>query len=502
MGIETARLTMHQARGNVGAHENKAYVMTQILNAILSILFALCESIFQTLGDIAVSAVTPRRKTEYNATFGQVDEQFGRNGAGFWVGTHWSTTILESHNHLICFGGSGSKKSSCVGFPMLLKSRETSYIIHDSAREFLNGTATDFHNNGYKVVVYDYDNVDQSISFNVLAKCTSESDVYRMAKVLIKNSLHGGEYDYWAQSAEEIIGFFSYLLWLYADKPQVTLPSVTHMIQVFSYNPEAIDTWLLKHCVDSRIISRYKALVATPEKTLQCSLATAKNALAIFNDPSIAKLVSTDGLNFESFRREKTVLFICGSPAKAEYCRSISAIFFESFFATMLTDVPPKDSLGITLCIDEAATMNLVTLPKALELGRKFRISIATLWQDQHQIEHLYGKHQAANILANSKLKIFMPSGIPLETCIMLKNLLGKFQFIDQDGITRTKELLNEQEIFQLKQILVLNGNNKPLLVEPKPYFEDKKLFRRTQVPQFQFTNAKPVEPPALIQFE
>jgi type IV secretory pathway TraG/TraD family ATPase VirD4 len=107
------------------------------------------------------------------------------------------------------------------------------------------------------------------------------------------------------------------------------------------------------------------------------------------------------------------------------------------------------------------------------------------LWQDYNQIEHIYGSNQAANIFANSKFKVFMPSGQPLATCRMLQELLGKYQYETDNGVTKTRELLTAQEIFQLKEILLLNGNNKPLLLKPLPYFLNSTLKGYAELPLY-----------------
>jgi type IV secretory pathway TraG/TraD family ATPase VirD4 len=334
-----------------------------------------------------------------------------------------------------------------------------------------------------------------------LAKCQSESDVFKLAQVQVKNSLDGSTYDYWAQSGEQMIGFFAYALFLYAKPEHVNFANVLNMIQVFSYDAKRIDRWMVA-TKDERLINRYKSLVATPEKTLLSTLATATNSLAIYNNPNIAAITSRDTLPFDEFRKQKTILYICGSPSTIQFSKSVSASFFESFFSHILQKLPDKGTLPITFLIDEAATMRLGSLPKILELGRKYSVSVATLWQDFNQVEHIFGKNEAANIFANSKLKVFMPSGQPLATCKMLQELLGKYSYTDEKEVLKTRELLTAQEIFQLQEILLLNGNNKPLLLEPMPFFESTKLRKLTELPVHDIQNTVPLSEPTFLNFD
>ena len=473
-----------------------------VIKFIFETLESIVSGILEASFDIIKALLTKERKTEYTAEFGQLNDQLQRKGGGFRIGYKWGNDLLDSNNHLICLGGSGSKKSTCVCFNTLLQSNDSSYVVFDCSRELYNGTAAYKYSNGndYNVYKFDLDNYMESIGFNWIQKCDSESDVSRFSQVLIKNSIEDAPYDYWAQSSENLISFFTYVLSLYAEPEYVNMANVLNMIQVFSFDPKRIDRWIIG-TGNERLINRYKSIVSTPEKTLQSSIATATNTLAIYNNPNIAAITSKDTLSFDEFRTRKTILYINGSPSMIQYAKGICACFFESFFAHILQNLPGKNDLNITFLIDECATMKLLTLPKILELGRKYRISVATLWQDYGQIEHIYGNNQASNILANSKLKAFMPSGQPLATCKMLEALLGRYSFRDDKDILRTRELLNAQEIFQLKKILLLNGNNKPLLIEPHPYFESAKLRRLAELPIHQITNPVPLQVPPFLNF-
>jgi len=451
--------------------------------------------------DLVGNLISNERKTEYSAEFGVISEQLLRDGDGFRIGFKWGNTAHEANSHLICFGGSGSRKSTCICFNTLLQSHSTSYIVHDCNRELFNGTGAYLSSIGYKVYVLDYDDYTKSIGFNALHKCKSETDISRTAQVIVKNALEGAAADYWSQSAENMIAFFAFALWKYAPKEYSNFANVLNMLEVFSFDAERLDRWVV-NTADESLVNRYKAIVAVPEKTRLSTLATATNALAVYRASRIAAITSTDSIDFDVFRKEKSVLYLCSSPAMSTYARNVSACFFDSFFAHLLSRLPGKGDLGITFLIDEAGSMRLTnSLPKVLELGRKFRLSVATLWQDYGQVEHIFGKNEASNILANSRLKVYMPSGQPLATCRMLQDLLGKYQYETENGGTKVRELLTAQEIFQLRQLLVLNGNNKPLLIDPAPYFENPKLRMLAEMPVLDVTGNWKLSEPQLLTF-
>ena len=455
--------------------------MIQLINNLFGVLFSILESIISGICDLAVTAIPSKRKEGYTADFGKTSDMLSKNGNGFSIG-EWSNTLKESHNHMICIGGSGSKKSTSIVYNTILTTNNASLIITDPSKELLNGTAAALAEKGYKILVLDYNNGEKSEGFSVLLKSTSYTDVYKIANTLVRNSLEGSSYDYWSQSAEAAIAFFCKYLVGNAPREYVNLPNVLHLLRVFSHSPKLIDVLMVK--TDANLLSEYKALVATPDKTLQSTLATAKNALRIYETPDIAKITSYNTIDFAAFRKEKCALYICSSASDSFLYRAITATFFESFFSFILSKDPSYAGMPIKFIIDEAATIK-ISLSQALALTRKYHVSIATFWQDYEQIENIYGKHESSNILSNSQLKVFMPSGQPLHTCKMLSELLGKYSYDTDAGQTKIRELLTPQEIHGLKKVLVLNGNKQPLLIEPKQYFEIGKLKKMTELPRF-----------------
>ncbi len=454
--------------------------MIQVITFAFDLLLAIITQIIEVFGDFMVAAVRSRRKTVFNADFGKPEAQLNRSGNGFYIG-EFCTTEAQMYSHLICFGGTGSYKTSSVCIPILLHATKNSYVIHDPAKQAFNSTASHLAAKGYKILQLNYDDYTQSCRFNVLQKCRSETDVYQAINVITKNIYSGTSYDYWAKSAEDAIGFFAFILFSYAEPQYINLANVAHMIEVFSFGPEQIDTWLAPRA-SPRIINKYKSLIATPEKTLQSTLATAKSILQVYQIESFATITCSDEIDFSLFSKQKCALFICGSPKTAELGKGISASLFDSFFAHLMSHLPESDALGITFLLDEASLMTL-SLSQVLSLGRKHKIAVASLWQNYNQIIHKYGTHEAENIYSNNYIKAFMPSGQALATCRMISELLGKYTYIDEFGKEKNRELLNPQEIFQLDKVLVLQGNKKPLLLNPSPYFENPRLLALTKKP-------------------
>src|SRR5580692_8935666 len=96
-----------------------------LLNGIVTLIKAIFNGSFELLSEL----LSHKQTADYSAEFGHINDQLQKKGGGFRVGYDWGNSLEESHSHMICLGGSGSKKSSCICFPMLLQSHESSYVI-------------------------------------------------------------------------------------------------------------------------------------------------------------------------------------------------------------------------------------------------------------------------------------------------------------------------------------------------------------------------------------
>jgi type IV secretory pathway TraG/TraD family ATPase VirD4 len=472
--------------------------MTQLLQIILNIVTSVFEFCIDIFCEIGVAVIPAKRKQNYNADFGKAVEILDTDGAGFQVCT-WSTSMKASNSHAICIGATGSHKSTSTCFIQLLKAHTGSYVIHDCTREIFTATAPALAQAGYIIKVLDYTS-ENSEAFNFLAKCKTIIDVEKGIATIFSNNI-AGHPDYWTQSAEAITCFFAKVLWRHADKQFVHMASVLNMLHVFSFGAEEfIDAWIVRHCTLQEI-NEYKSFCSTPPNTMQSTLSTAKTVLSIYANENIQRLSSFDTISFQDFRSSKVALFLCSSPGTAHHFRSISASFITSFFNHILDHLPAQNDLNITFLLDESSLLK-IPLSSFLSLSRKFKVSVLTLWQDYNQIEHLYGKFEASNIFSNSALKIFMPGFKPLDTCMMLEKLLGRYSVLDEDGSTqRTLDLLSAQEIYQLNKILVLNGHNKPILLPVVPYFKQRSLNKLLQLPASNTTTKLPTGQPPILQF-
>lgn len=475
--------------------------MIRLVHIILGLIAELFNTILGMIGDGIVEAVPSRRKEGYDADFGKLRDVLVKDGGGFYIGCDYSTGVKASHEHLICLGGSGTKKSTALVHTTILNENNASMVIHDPSKQTLS-TAEAKKREGYTVLVLDYLNPERSEGINMLALCKTQADIYKVAEVNVKNAIERVSEDFWTESAITMIVLFAKYLLKYAEQQYINLHNVLHLINIFSYKPQAIDK-LLVATGDKQLLSEYKSLVALPDRTLLSVVATAKTALSVYADPQVQKVTSFNSIDFSKFTTERTILYICHSAPMADYYRSVTATFFEMFWAHLLEDVPEEsgDTYPVYFLIDEASSMKLTSLPQTVALARKHAVSIMLLFQDYNQLEHLYGKYNAANIFANTATRVFMKNQ-PIETCRMIESIMGKYQYTDAEGVTRTRELLTASEIRQLDKTIVASSNKPIVLLKPRAFFENKRLRELTSLPLYTPERKLPFDTPPLLPIE
>ena len=111
--------------------------------------------------------------------------------------------------------------------------------------------------------------------------------------------------------------------------------------------------------------------------------------------------------------------------------------------------------------------------------------------QAESQLTEQYGVQSARAILANCFTKLYLP-GQPLEVCRQLEILLGKFSYVDDKNVERTKNLMSMNEIRMMDESIILIGNKAPIKLKLVPYFKQKKLLELSQIPPFELKEKGP----------
>lgn len=461
--------------------------MIQLINGLFGLIFSLFEGIISGFSDIVVSAVRWNRRQQYNADFIEPDRILSLNGKGFCLTGDRSLSVKDSFSNAIVFGGSGAGKSSVILIPSIYKMTESSLVVHDPSGELRLLTSGFLSQKGFTVKVLNYANPEFSENYNPLERIKTISDIKKISRLLVHAALGGGGKDpFWNDSAMSLLVVFTRYVLFYTEKEHQTLYNVLCLLNEFSGTPKNVDRMFVE-AKDDDLLNNYKAFVAYDSKMLMSIVATARTALALFADPEVAKVTSKDTIDFESFRKEKTILYINNNVNDMKYYSVLSSIFFEQFFAATMQRLPAKTDLPIFFLLDEASSLFLSILPVAISNIRKYNAGILQIYQSTHQLLDLYGIQQGRNIIANSYAKVYMP-GQPLETARELELILGKFEYVDDENVKRTRQLLTMDEIRILKESIILCGNLPPIKAKLVPYYEQRGLKNLSAIPPFELT--------------
>ena len=460
--------------------------MIQIINSLFALLFSILESIITGVCDLVVTASPSKRNENYNADFISPNKVLSSNEKGFCLTGDKCISIKESYSNALVFGGSGSGKSSRILIPSILKmAGYSSLCIHDPSGELFERTSGAMKTKGYNIKVLNYANPDYSENFNPLHRVQNISDIKKLSKLLIHTSLgSGGKDPFWNSSAEVLVTLFIRYIIFHTEKQYHTLYNVLCLINAFSGSPQKVDK-LFVQAKDDDLLSDYKAFVAYDSKMLMSFIATVRTALSIFADPQVARVTSSDTIDFGSFRKDKTILYINNNVNDMKYYSVLSSIFFEQFFASVMSSLPKQNDIPILFLLDEASSLYLNILPTAISNIRKYNSGILQIYQSQGQLFDLYGVPQGRNIIANCFSKVYM-SGQPLETARELELILGKYEYKDDENNRRTRQLLTMDEIRLLKESIILCGNLQPIKAKMIPFYEQRELKKLTSLPPYQ----------------
>lgn len=448
-------------------------IIIQFFTLLIQLLESLLKGTFEFIG-YAWTAI-PKKKEEYAAEFVSMGTLLSRRQYGFCLTGRRNLSQKLSFSNCMVVGGSGTGKSSVVLIPSLY-TMQGSFIVHDPSGELFSKTAGYLSKRGYEIKVLHFANPEVSSNYNPLSRANSSSDIQKVASLLIENALGGKSKDpFWNTQASSLLSMLITILKKQGNEFQ-NLYNVRQLLNQLGGNPESVDA-LFSEYADELLFAEYKAFISYDTKVVSGIIATCKAALQLFSDDAIARVTSSDNLDLMSFREKPTALFIQNSVADQKYYSVLTSLFFEQFFAFLLSRFPTDKEKDIFLLIDEASSLYLPTLSLAVANVRKHRAGAMLLVQDFSQLVHLYGKQNADAIKSNCFAKMYF-TGTSLETAKELEQTLGKYQYKNDKELVIVRSLMTSDEIRIMKatNALLICGHHRPIMASLKPYYKQSRF--------------------------
>ena len=398
----------------------------------------------------------------------------------------------DSFRNLAMIASTGAGKTASFIVPNLLTLDHCSIVATDPSGSLYDRTAADLTRRGYTVLRLEPKDLAGSIRYNPLARAESTPAQQEIAHVLIQTSNRGGKPTdhFWTNGAEEILGILIKCLKNHVDADRyANLANVQYLLNNFG-DGDALAPFVAANAPDDATYFAFKGFITQSEKTMQGIVSQAKSALMMLSDPYIARLTAVSTFDFESFRREKTALFLVFPQNRVSYYSLLANLFYTQLFHYCLDDSKfSRDSLPLYFLLDEFGHLTIPDFPAIITTTRARRISLSIVLQSLSQLEERYGRQGANTILSGGVASRVFFSGMDIDTAQMLARTLGDTHRERIDGLgnlkTEREPLMTPAALRSMpdNQVLYLFANKRPTLIDVTPYYESRAMKRRTEAP-------------------
>ena len=417
---------------------------------------------------------------------------------GFLISRHRKLTRRQSYENLLLVGPTGSGKTSRLILKIASELKHCSLVINDPSKElFISHSG--YLGKTHDIKVLNFSDSASSSGYNFLSHIKKPSDINKVSDMLVRATIDKNASDpFWSLQAKSLITILIQIV-MYQDSEFKNMANVLHLLKVFAAHPETIDN-LVIGTNDQKLILDYKALIATPEKTLQNIVASAKSALEIFDSEDIAKVTSYDSISFQQLRERPTVLFLHSPISDMKFNNTLIGIFMDQMYGHILNKLPDKKELDQFVVLEEASSIYVGILPTALANCRKHRVGNVICCQSPNQLATMY-KNEAENITSNCLTKIYLPGMTTKDTLSEIEMLGGKTTYKDDKGAEKVKPLIafDEIRILPKNRSLILCSNHPLIKGRTSPYYKSIKYRLRSKIPPVPCGGSIPQQPLSLI---
>ncbi|WP_022669441.1 type IV secretory system conjugative DNA transfer family protein [Desulfospira joergensenii] len=299
----------------------------------------------------------------------------------------------------------GTGKTAAIVIPCLI-SCSNSMIVHDPKGELYAKTRK--RREEFSKVIKFSPGEKGSDQWNPLSKkelpdvwADIEVIVDRVANTVIPdNPKNPGEH--WPKAGRSFFMFWALYL-IYRDG-ETTLPKVLRepfqTEDIKAAIAEIQDEYKNSQNFPERVRFEGNGLMNTPEGEFGSIVSTFKTNLSVFFDTRVAENFSGSDFALKDLRTERTTIYLTVKNNDQTRLKSLLALFFETCNNTMLDHEPVKGELPVTAIIDEAARIarmqEIINMPA---IGRSYKFNAVFIWQSPGQVEKIYGKEDAKELL-------------------------------------------------------------------------------------------------------
>jgi len=407
------------------------------------------------------------------AKFGKEKDIAHKRYQGFSLTGNTFLSQETSREHLLIFGPSGVGKSTVYQIPSCINAglHGSSLVINNPSGE-LSVLENFYRNRGYKVLIFDPNDIEKTIGYNPMDFIFSSSDSAKIAQMLVLKGKTSSN-DFWELKSTELLVFVMEVLKQHTDRQYHNLANVYAFLEKLAGEEDVVSSFLSEVCTPKQW-QKYMALIANSPNAKSGIISSALASLSfIGNDENLCKLTSSSSFDITSMRNEKTVLFLNCNTTQLSYYAPLLGLFFEQVFGRLFQQIPSSRDIPVFFLIDELSSIPIPSLAMVFSNARKY-FGILGLLQSENQLYENYGQYNAKTIINNAN-KVYM-TGLTDE-CERLEKALGDYQYYDKDKVLRTRPLIPASGIRTMPKnhVLVLpTAGLNPLLCKVTSYYKIK----------------------------
>ena len=271
------------------------------------------------------------------------------------------------------------------------------------------------------------------------------------------------------------------------------VPNLNYLINLFGEDGKNLDDWVADSSInpedshDRSIINAWLGLTKNNKNMLTSYATIAKTALKQLNNGNIQKLLASNDLDFKSFRKKKTILYLIVPAHQQDYYQFIIDLLYTRFFSQMMDTLPKKNDLNIYCLLDEFGSSYIHGFSALINNIRKYRVSLSLVFQSLSQLEAKYGK--SADAIKGGIGSYIVFAGADYATAKEMSDIVGKRVVISRNELTDIEEryqelhLLSPDKIRTLDshQCVFLSKNRHPIILETTPFYQHFRFHSATK---------------------
>lgn len=411
----------------------------------------------------------------------ELKNHFSKSHKGLILSHKYRLSLEESFKNLCLIAPTGSGKTTRYVIPNILNC-SGSLVVTDPSGEIHAKTARHMRKRGYTIQVLEPANLSHSLQANTLAHFHTHQELKQVATTL---GIHNADSEsFWTTGAINIL--YICLVALKADDPNTHIGQLRRLLNKFGVEDTFVEDFMKKNLDDSTF-DEYKAFLAQDEKVITSILSSARVAVDLWSDPDVVRFSQANTVDIKALRDQKTIIYIIVPEHKIKYFSIIINLFYSSCFEYCMKH--PQGN-PVFYFLDEFGNLgripNFATIATTL---RKTHCSLNLILQELSQLNATYGRDEAQSIYSGGMTHKLFFSGLDLESCKYLEQVLGSNTKYDtvtvsgdirQDDQARTVSTplmrLDEIRMLPEDEAILISGSKLPAKFQMIPYYRDSKL--------------------------